>query len=48
MFLEVGLDFIIVIGGEVDVWGGNVCLGKSFYLVVEVDELDGFLVKLFV
>lgn len=46
MLLEAGLDPTIVIGGEVDAWGGNARLGKSPYLVAEADESDGSLVKL--
>ena len=46
MLLETGLDPTIVVGGEVDAWGGNARLGKSPYLVAEADESDGSLVKL--
>ena len=46
MLLEAGLDPTIVIGGEVDAWGGNARLGRSPYLVAEADESDGSLVKL--
>lgn len=36
-----GWDPSIVIGGEVDDFGGNACLGRGDYLVAEADESDG-------
>lgn len=46
MLLNAGLDPTIVVGGEVNAWGGNARLGQSPYLVAEADESDGSLVKL--
>lgn len=46
LLLQAGLDPTIVVGGEVDAWGGNARLGKSSYLVAEADESDGSLAKL--
>ena len=31
----------IVVGGEVDAWGGNARSGRGKYLVAEADESDG-------
>ncbi|OCR02644.1 UDP-N-acetylmuramate--L-alanine ligase [Oscillatoriales cyanobacterium USR001] len=45
MLLMAGLDPTIVIGGEVNAWGGNARLGDGPYLVAEADESDGSLVK---
>jgi UDP-N-acetylmuramate--alanine ligase len=38
-------DPTIIIGGEVDAWGGNARSGGGKYLVAEADESDGSLVK---
>lgn len=46
LLLQAGLDPTIVVGGEVDAWGGNARLGKGPYLVAEADESDGSLAKL--
>ena len=46
LLLQAGLDPTIVVGGEVDAWGGNARLGKGQYLVAEADESDGSLAKL--
>lgn len=46
LLLQAGLDPTIVVGGEVDAWGGNAYVGQSQYLVAEADESDGSLVKL--
>ncbi|MGA7933688.1 MAG: UDP-N-acetylmuramate--L-alanine ligase [Kovacikia sp.] len=46
LLLEAGLDPTIVVGGEVNAWGGNARLGEGPYLVAEADESDGSLVKL--
>jgi UDP-N-acetylmuramate--alanine ligase len=46
LLLEAGLDPTIVVGGEVDAWGGNARLGEGPYLVAEADESDGSLIKL--
>jgi UDP-N-acetylmuramate--alanine ligase len=46
MLLQAGLDPTVVIGGEVEAWQGNARTGKGEYLVAEVDESDGSLVKL--
>lgn len=46
LLLEAGMDPTIVVGGEVDAWGGNARLGESPYLVAEADESDGSLAKL--
>ena len=46
LLLQAGLDPTIVVGGEVDAWGGNARIGQSRYLVAEADESDGSLVKL--
>lgn len=43
---QAGLDPTIVVGGEVDAWGGNARIGQGEYLVAEADESDGSLVKL--
>jgi UDP-N-acetylmuramate--alanine ligase len=43
--VESALDPTIIIGGEVQTWGGNARVGKSEYLVAEADESDGSLVK---
>jgi len=45
LLLEAGIDPTIVVGGEVDAWDGNARLGHGDYLVAEVDESDGSLVK---
>ncbi|GAC1452332.1 MAG: hypothetical protein NVSMB70_20440 [Chamaesiphon sp.] len=44
--LQAGLDPTIVVGGEVNAWGGNARLGQSSYLVAEADESDGSVVNL--
>lgn len=46
LLLQAGLDPTIVVGGEVNAWGGNARVGQSPYLVAEADESDGSLVKL--
>jgi UDP-N-acetylmuramate--alanine ligase len=46
LLLQAGLDPTIVVGGEVDAWGGNARLGEGPYLVAEADESDGSLAKL--
>ena len=46
LLLHAGLDPTIVVGGEVNAWGGNARLGQSQYLVAEADESDGSLVNL--
>jgi UDP-N-acetylmuramate--alanine ligase len=46
LLLEAGLDPTIVVGGEVNAWGGNARLGEGEFLVAEADESDGSLVKL--
>lgn len=46
VLLNTGIDPTIVVGGEVDSWGGNACLGQGPYLVAEADESDGSLAKL--
>lgn len=40
IFVEVEYDFMFVIGGLFNSVGMNVCLGKSCYFIVEVDESD--------
>lgn len=45
VMLEAGLDPTIIVGGEVEAWGGNARLGKGDYLVAEADESDGSLTK---
>ncbi|MGD1917618.1 MAG: UDP-N-acetylmuramate--L-alanine ligase [Pleurocapsa sp.] len=45
MLLECNLDPTIIVGGEVDAWGGNARSGQGQYLVAEADESDGSLVK---
>ncbi|MFN3925840.1 MAG: UDP-N-acetylmuramate--L-alanine ligase [Pseudanabaenaceae cyanobacterium] len=45
LLLRAGFDPTIVVGGEVDAWGGNARAGHSPYLVAEADESDGSLVK---
>jgi UDP-N-acetylmuramate--alanine ligase len=46
LLLKAGLDPTIVVGGEVDAWGGNAYSGQGPYLVAEADESDGSLIKL--
>lgn len=46
LLLQAGLDPTIVVGGEVNAWGGNARLGHGPYLVAEADESDGSLVNL--
>ncbi|GAB4276384.1 MAG: UDP-N-acetylmuramate--L-alanine ligase [Oscillatoriaceae cyanobacterium] len=46
MLLSAGLDPTIVVGGEVNAWGGNARMGNSPLFVAEADESDGSLVKL--
>lgn len=46
LLLQAGVDPTIVVGGEVDAFGGNARLGKGAYLVAEADESDGSLAKL--
>lgn len=46
LLLEAGLDPTIVVGGEVNAWGGNAHVGEGLHLVAEADESDGSLVKL--
>ncbi len=43
--LKAGLDPTIIVGGEVNAWGGNARLGKGDFLVAEADESDGSLAK---
>ena len=45
MLFECNLDPTIIVGGEVDAWGGNARSGQGEYLVAEADESDGSLVK---
>lgn len=42
---QAGLDPTIVVGGEVNAWGGNARVGQGSYLVAEADESDGSLIK---
>ncbi len=42
-----GLDPTIVIGGRLDIFGGNAKLGEGDFLVAEADESDGSFLKLF-
>jgi len=46
LLLQAGLDPTIIVGGEVNAWGGNARLGQGEYLVAEADESDGSLVNL--
>jgi UDP-N-acetylmuramate--alanine ligase len=46
LLLEAGLDPTIVVGGEVNAWGGNAHVGQGPHFVAEADESDGSLVKL--
>ena len=45
LLLKGGLDPTILVGGEVDAWGGNARSGKGNLLVAEADESDGSLAK---
>lgn len=45
ILLDAEVDPTIIVGGEVDAWGGNARLGLGKYLVAEADESDGSLVK---
>jgi len=47
LLLKAGLDPTIVVGGEVETWGGNAHVGNGAHLVAEADESDGSLVKLY-
>jgi len=42
---QAGLDPTIIVGGEVNAWGGNARVGQGPHLVAEADESDGSLVK---
>jgi UDP-N-acetylmuramate--alanine ligase len=46
LLLQAGLDPTIVVGGEVNAWGGNARVGSGAHLVAEADESDGSLAKL--
>lgn len=46
LLLKAGLDPTIVVGGEVEAWGGNAHVGHGPHLVAEADESDGSLIKL--
>ncbi len=46
LLYKAGLDPTIVVGGEVNAWGGNARVGQGPHLVAEADESDGSLVKL--
>ncbi len=46
MLMQAGIDPTIVVGGEVNAWGGNAWAGTGEWLVAEADESDGSLVKL--
>jgi UDP-N-acetylmuramate--alanine ligase len=45
MLYQIGLDPTVIVGGEVDMLGGNARLGHGPHLVAEVDESDGSLVR---
>ena len=45
MLLAANVDPTIIVGGEVEAWGGNARTGSGAYLVAEADESDGSLVK---
>ncbi len=45
VLFKAGLDPTIVVGGEVNTWGGNAYAGTGEFLVAEADESDGSLVK---
>lgn len=45
LLLQAGLDPTIVVGGEVNAWGGNAFVGQGSHFVAEADESDGSLVK---
>ena len=45
MLVAAGVDPTIIVGGEVAAWDGNARVGESKYLVAEVDESDGSIVK---
>lgn len=45
LLLKADLDPTIIVGGEVNTWGGNARLGNGKYLVAEADESDGSLIK---
>lgn len=47
VLLKTDVDPTIIVGGEVDAWGGNARLGLGKHLVAEADESDGSLVKFF-
>ncbi len=40
------LDPTVIVGGEVDAWGGNARVGQGPHLVAEADESDGSLTRL--
>jgi UDP-N-acetylmuramate--alanine ligase len=45
LLFKANLDPTIIVGGEVNTWGGNARLGQGKYLVAEADESDGSLIK---
>ncbi len=47
LLVEAGLDPTVVVGGRLDIFGGNAKLGASDLLVAEADESDGSFLKLF-
>ena len=46
MMEKAGLDPTVLVGGVVAAWGSNTRIGKSRWMVVEADELDGTFIKL--
>lgn len=41
ILVKAGLDPTVLVGGEVDAFGGNVHIGRGAWMVVEADESDG-------
>ena len=46
IFASAGLDPTVITGGIINDWGSNARLGKSPWMIVEADELDGTFVKI--
>ena len=46
LFMKAGLDPTILVGAEVDDFGGNAVYGEGNYVIAEADESDGSFLKL--
>lgn len=45
ILIHAGLDPTVLVGGEVDAWGGGARIGRGEWLVAEADESDGSFLK---